>query len=77
MPSDRRMVRSQRLPFTGPRKASVDEVDPRYMTGNSGVRNEDPEPQLGHHRETGQRQTEVEVLRCRPPCHWAQWVIRK
>jgi len=29
MSSDRKMVRSQRLPFTGSRKASVDEVGPR------------------------------------------------
>ena len=32
MSSDRKMVRSQRLPFTGSRKASVDEVGPTVET---------------------------------------------
>ena len=52
------------------RKMEVLNVKNKTRIRGSGDRNEDPEPQLGQHREIGQRETEVEVLCCCPTCQW-------
>ena len=46
-----------------------------YVHSAVGSGNEDDEPRLGHHAEAGQRQTEVEELRCCPLCRLAGRVV--